>query len=196
MRKPPTGEPYAGKPHVRFGGRGGLRPFPTPIVFAFAGDDVRGSNDELTGNQQRDVLIGDGKLAVANDDVEGGDDMLNGSVGNDVLYGDYKKAVAGDDHERGADTFVFNLRPNGTSSTANGDIIWDFDDLDTIDLMGGNVTEFNTVSTYLSQHTSGSGSVVVHTKGVYVSVTWASGAVSGSFFEAGKEFDQIDDQIV
>src|SRR5690625_3549587 len=23
MRKPPTGEPYAGKPHVRFGGRGG-----------------------------------------------------------------------------------------------------------------------------------------------------------------------------
>ena len=31
MRKPPTGEPYAGKPHVRFGGRGGLRPFPTPI---------------------------------------------------------------------------------------------------------------------------------------------------------------------
>jgi hypothetical protein len=23
MRKPPTGEPYAGKPPVRFGGRGG-----------------------------------------------------------------------------------------------------------------------------------------------------------------------------
>jgi hypothetical protein len=23
MKKPPTGEPYAGKPHVRFGGRGG-----------------------------------------------------------------------------------------------------------------------------------------------------------------------------
>jgi len=31
MRKPPTGEPYAGKPHVRFGGRGGPKPFPTPI---------------------------------------------------------------------------------------------------------------------------------------------------------------------
>jgi hypothetical protein len=31
MKKPPTGEPYAGKPHVRFGGRGGRRPFPTPI---------------------------------------------------------------------------------------------------------------------------------------------------------------------
>src|SRR6202022_4318764 len=28
----PTGEPYAGKPPVRFGGRGGRQPFPTPIV--------------------------------------------------------------------------------------------------------------------------------------------------------------------
>src|SRR6516165_1624649 len=26
MKKPPTGEPYAGKPPVRFGGRGGLNP--------------------------------------------------------------------------------------------------------------------------------------------------------------------------
>src|ERR1700730_5413980 len=26
MRKPPTGEPYAGKPPVRFGGRGGPNP--------------------------------------------------------------------------------------------------------------------------------------------------------------------------
>src|SRR5258708_27847072 len=26
MRKPPTGEPYAGKPPVRFGGRGGQNP--------------------------------------------------------------------------------------------------------------------------------------------------------------------------
>ena len=26
MRKPTTGEPYAGKPHVRFGGRGGQKP--------------------------------------------------------------------------------------------------------------------------------------------------------------------------
>ena len=31
MLKPPTGEPYAGEPHVRFGGRGGGYPFPTPI---------------------------------------------------------------------------------------------------------------------------------------------------------------------
>jgi hypothetical protein len=31
MKKLPTGEPYAGKPPVRFGGRGGRQPFPTPI---------------------------------------------------------------------------------------------------------------------------------------------------------------------
>ena len=31
MRKPSTGEPCAGKPHARFGGRGGREPFPTPI---------------------------------------------------------------------------------------------------------------------------------------------------------------------
>jgi len=31
MRKPPTGEPCAGKPPARFGGRGGREPFPTPI---------------------------------------------------------------------------------------------------------------------------------------------------------------------
>ena len=32
--KPPTGEPYAGKPPVRFGGRGGRKSFPTPIQAA------------------------------------------------------------------------------------------------------------------------------------------------------------------
>src|SRR5262245_25235614 len=32
MRKPPTGEPCAGEPHARFGGRGGRKPFPTPIT--------------------------------------------------------------------------------------------------------------------------------------------------------------------
>ena len=31
MRKPPTGEPCAGEPHARFGGRGRRKPFPTPI---------------------------------------------------------------------------------------------------------------------------------------------------------------------
>ncbi len=30
MRKPPTGEPCAGEPHARFGGRGRREPFPTP----------------------------------------------------------------------------------------------------------------------------------------------------------------------
>ena len=32
MRKLLTGEPYAGKPHVRFGGRGGRESFSTPIT--------------------------------------------------------------------------------------------------------------------------------------------------------------------
>src|SRR5271156_913119 len=32
VRKPSTGEPYAGKPPVRFGGRGGAKAFPTPIT--------------------------------------------------------------------------------------------------------------------------------------------------------------------
>ena len=31
MRKPPTGEPCAGEPHARFGGRGGRASFSTPI---------------------------------------------------------------------------------------------------------------------------------------------------------------------
>ena len=34
MRKPTTGEPCAGEPHARFGGRGGRKPFPTPIVIS------------------------------------------------------------------------------------------------------------------------------------------------------------------
>ena len=31
MRKPPTGEPCAGEPHARFGGRGRRQPFPDPL---------------------------------------------------------------------------------------------------------------------------------------------------------------------
>ena len=31
MKKLPTGELYAGEPHVQFGGRGRREPFPTPI---------------------------------------------------------------------------------------------------------------------------------------------------------------------
>ena len=34
MRKPLTGEPCAGEPHARFGGRGGLASFSTPIISA------------------------------------------------------------------------------------------------------------------------------------------------------------------
>ena len=43
MWKPTTGEPYAGEPHVRFGGRGGATPLPDPyrrktwITASFAG---------------------------------------------------------------------------------------------------------------------------------------------------------------
>src|SRR6266545_2283827 len=33
MGKPPTGEPCAGEPHARFGGRGRRKPSPTPIGF-------------------------------------------------------------------------------------------------------------------------------------------------------------------
>src|ERR1043165_1265650 len=40
MQEPPTGEPYAGEPPVRFGGRGARECFPTPIclgaTFQFA----------------------------------------------------------------------------------------------------------------------------------------------------------------
>ena len=32
MRKPLTGEPCAGEPHARFGGRGGRESFSTPIT--------------------------------------------------------------------------------------------------------------------------------------------------------------------
>ena len=35
MRKPLTGEPCAGEPHARFGGRGGLASFSAPIMLAY-----------------------------------------------------------------------------------------------------------------------------------------------------------------
>ncbi len=41
MRKPTTGEPCAGEPHARFGGRGGEHPFPTPILPYRAFDKLR-----------------------------------------------------------------------------------------------------------------------------------------------------------
>ncbi|MDO9012041.1 MAG: site-specific DNA-methyltransferase, partial [Gallionella sp.] len=51
MRKPLTGEPYAGEPHVRFGGRGGLAPFSTPIG--------------LQGEWNNRLIYGDNLLAMA-----------------------------------------------------------------------------------------------------------------------------------
>jgi hypothetical protein len=38
MWKPTTGEPYAGEPHVRFGGRGGATPLPDPYRAQLVGD--------------------------------------------------------------------------------------------------------------------------------------------------------------
>jgi len=46
MKKPPTGEPYAGKPPVRFGGRGRRKPIPTPITQVGVGD----ANNASDGN--------------------------------------------------------------------------------------------------------------------------------------------------
>jgi len=52
MRKLPTGEPCAGEPHARFGGRGRRKPFPTPYQVAVMGERkkldsrVRGNDDK------------------------------------------------------------------------------------------------------------------------------------------------------
>jgi len=46
MRKQPTGEPVAGKPHTGFGGRGWRKPFPTPILRPEA-DVATRSNHEI-----------------------------------------------------------------------------------------------------------------------------------------------------
>src|SRR5262245_29542692 len=63
MRKPPTGEPCAGEPHARFGGRGRQEPFPTPIEWnrrclLLDGEGSRraSGNDyiDLLGNQLAD----------------------------------------------------------------------------------------------------------------------------------------------
>src|SRR5690625_3563762 len=78
MRKPPTGEPYAGKPHVRFGGRGG-ESLPDPyssarkqrtswpsFIFRSCGSEVR--QDSSTALQRS-----------AKRHPEGGDNRLGGS---------------------------------------------------------------------------------------------------------------------
>src|SRR6516162_1282304 len=59
MRKPTTGEPCAGEPHARFGGRGGRKPFPTPIekTLSAAGlvprKHVGGAGDCAAGGAER-----------------------------------------------------------------------------------------------------------------------------------------------
>src|ERR1700704_4525546 len=50
MKKPPTGEPYARKPPVRFGGRGRCKPIPTPIILCVraVGQELRDRKTSLT----------------------------------------------------------------------------------------------------------------------------------------------------
>ena len=54
MRKLPTGEPCAGEPHARFGGRGRRKPFPTPIGLKLIVDEAKKS-----AKVERDVLLSD-----------------------------------------------------------------------------------------------------------------------------------------
>ena len=51
MRKPPTGEPCAGEPHARFGGRGRQEPFPTPIGLQIANNLGAASCGEIALNE-------------------------------------------------------------------------------------------------------------------------------------------------
>ena len=85
-------------------------------IFGDGGNDWLlggGGDDFLVGGQGADIIMGDK-----------GDDTLVGGRGNDWLWGG-----------RGSDTFVFG-KDDG------GDIIWDFDANDTIDLsnLGGTIT--------------------------------------------------------
>ena len=50
MRKLLTGEPNAGEPHVRFGGRGRRESFPTPIDYSVEMIKIRSSFDRLRAN--------------------------------------------------------------------------------------------------------------------------------------------------
>jgi hypothetical protein len=52
MRKPATGEPCAGEPHARFGGRGGSS-FPTPIDW---GCSIQ-SNDPQAASRSRAAAL-------------------------------------------------------------------------------------------------------------------------------------------
>lgn len=76
MRKPPTGEPCAGKPHARFGGRGGLKSFPTPI--SRGAECVAGLIPQIADSQRVTKDMGprlredDGQRALREDDIRNG----------------------------------------------------------------------------------------------------------------------------
>src|SRR5208337_4751273 len=53
MKKPPTGEPYAGQPPVRFGGRGRRKPIPTPISNSLTFPAVCAPACRSRGGEQR-----------------------------------------------------------------------------------------------------------------------------------------------
>ena len=58
MRKPLTGEPCAGEPHARFGGRGGLASFSTPIMLAYPWYSwIAASLTLLSMNRSRPAVI-------------------------------------------------------------------------------------------------------------------------------------------
>ena len=72
MRKPATGEPYAGKPPVRFGGRGGQKPsLPLSVLLveqnAFAALEMCDHAYLLEGG--RIVLSGPGAEMIENEHV-------------------------------------------------------------------------------------------------------------------------------
>ena len=58
MRKPLTGEPCAGEPHARFGGRGGRQPFPTPIRFLSLIKMLKTCLDKRTGFRVKPGMTG------------------------------------------------------------------------------------------------------------------------------------------
>ena len=55
MRKLPTGEPCAGEPHARFGGRGRRKPFSTPYQ-ASAGRKVKNLDSRFHGNDHKEEV--------------------------------------------------------------------------------------------------------------------------------------------
>ncbi len=69
MWKPPTGEPCAGQPPTRFGGRGERKLFPTPIVLlSDAGADYLGGGvgeDIIVAGAGDDTIYGDGSVTAA-----------------------------------------------------------------------------------------------------------------------------------